>query len=377
MAIFPAIFSGLCLLLFLHPYISFPLSLRMMRPRPLRPASDTPWPSASILFCAHNEERALPEKLGNLEAIRALHPDIRIFAYDDMSSDSTRTILMSRPDLLTLVPSRERTGKATGMRHMVEQADSDICIFTDANVIIHPRSIAPLLDCFRDPAVGGVSGQLRYINDKDGTTAQVGSHYWRLEEHIKTLESRCGSMMGADGAIFATRREIYPQVPPHLLDDMTVSTSVMFEGLRLVSGPGVIAYEKGTTDSRDEFRRKRRIACRAFNTHRYLWPAIRDHFPMRDIYKYVSHKLLRWLGAPIEALFLISFTATLLLTGHDRWVLILWAAGSVAMLLGRMGFPVFSVLYEIQLSIIATFIGVIDSLRGRTYQTWSPAKSRN
>ncbi|MGK2910292.1 MAG: glycosyltransferase [Sphingobium sp.] len=372
------IIAALCVLLFLHPYLTYPLSLRLMPPRPIVKQAALPLPSATLLFSAFNEEKALPAKLRNIEAIKALHPQIKVLAYSDMSTDGTREILRSRPDLVTLLPSTERTGKATGMRRMVAQDDSDLCIFTDANVIVAPESIALLLDYFRDPSVGGVSGTLRYINEDDSVTASVGGLYWRLEEKIKALESRCGSMMGADGSIFATRRSLYPDVPPHLLDDMTASISVMFDGFRLISAPDVIAYEKNTTDARDEFRRKRRIACRAYNTHRHLWPDIMRHFPAIDIYKYVSHKLLRWFGAPILGIAIMSMTMALLVSGHAPVALGLWITGFAALVIGRAtNVPVISQLTEILMSIGATFLGVIDGMRGKTYQTWAPAKSRN
>lgn len=368
----------LCGALFLHPYVTYPLSLRLMREVPVRPDPDAPRPSASLLFCAHNEARALPAKLANLRDIKAAYPGIAIYAYDDMSSDATREILRGAGDLLTLVPAEARTGKATGMARMVAMANSDICIFTDANVILPPDSIAPLLDAFRDPAVGGVSGKLRYINDDAGVTAQVGGLYWRLEEAIKARESRCGSMMGADGSIFATRRALYPQVPPHLLDDMTVSTSVMFHGLRLISGEGVIAYEKSTTSSTDEFARKRRIACRAFNTHRHLWPMIRTHFPLVDRYKYISHKVLRWFGAPVLVVGLTSCGVAMIASGAPVLAGALWGAVAFSFWLGQAArVPVLSQLSEIALALAATFLGIIDSLGGKTYQTWAPAKSRD
>lgn len=370
--------AAICALLFLHPYVFYPLSLRLLRARPLAPDPKTPLPTASLLFSAYNEEASLPAKLANLEAIKALHPDIQILAYSDMSSDATRDMLLARPDLLTLVPSTERTGKATGMRRMVEQSTGDVCIFTDANVLLDPASVTPLLGYFRDPAVGGVSGTLRYINDADGVTASVGGLYWRLEEHIKALESRCGSMMGADGSIFATRRALYPEVPAHLLDDMTASISVKFHNLRLISAPDVIAYEKNTTDPRDEFRRKRRIACRAFNTHRHLWPSIRRHFPAIDIYKYISHKLLRWFGAPILAIGIGSVLTAITLEGHGAYALGLMMAGGAAFVAGRLfDVPLLSQMTEILVSIVAAFVGVVDALRGKTYAIWTPAASRN
>lgn len=375
---FFAILALLCFVLFLHPYVTFPLSLMAMRARPIRKDAGVHRPSATLLFSAFNEERALPAKLHNIEEIKALNPDLAVLAYSDMSTDSTREMLLSRSDLLTLVPSTTRTGKATGMRRMVEQATTDVCIFTDANVILDPASVAALLDYFRDPTIGGVSGTLRYINEEDGVTASVGGLYWRLEEKIKALESRCGSMMGADGSIFATRRALYPQVPPHLLDDMTASISVLFHGYRLISAPDVVAFEKNTTDARDEFRRKRRIACRAFNTHRHLWPKIVRHFSKRNIYKYVSHKLLRWFGAPVLLVGMMSLTIALIDAGHAYIAAGLWISGIGMLALGRIAtIPLLTPITEILLSICATFVGILDAMRGRTYQTWTPAKSRD
>ncbi len=367
--------------LFLHPYSSYLLSLRLM-PRRLiakRAAllTGSKLPSATLLFSAFNEERALPAKLANLEIIKALHPDLEILAYSDMSTDGTLRLLESRPDLLRVIPARARAGKAMGMRAMVAEAQGEICIFTDANVLLDPESVTPLLAYFRDPAVGGVSGRLHYINGADGTTASIGGLYWRLEEKIKALESRCGSMMGADGAIFATRRALYPEVPPHLLDDMIVSMSVLFHGKRLISAADVIAYERTTTDPRDEFRRKRRIACRSFASWRYLQPQMRRHFSATDRYKFVSHKLLRWFGAPLALLSGATLSLALWLDGRVLLLGVLWGAAALVALGAAARIRPCAMAMEIAASIWAAFLGVVDALRGRTYQTWTPAKSRD
>ncbi len=369
--------SFLFLLAFIHPYFIYPYTLKLMRRRPLSAERTLPKPTAALLFSAFNEERTLPEKIRNLEEIRAVCPDIQFVAYSDMSSDRTREIIESRADLIRLVPSTERTGKATGMRRMVASLDTDVCIFTDANVLLDPKTVPTLLDYFRDPTIGGVSGTLKYINDDDSTTAQVGGFYWRLEERIKKLESECGSMMGADGSIFATRRSLYPVVPPHLLDDLTVSISVTFAGKRLISAADVVAYERNTTSSSDEFRRKRRIACRAYNTHLHIWPSIRDSYSLVDKYKYLSHKVLRWFGAPILALAALFFLAGLVSCGLWQLALAGLALGGVAIMLGRKGLggPL-ATLSEILISVVATFVGITDSWKGMTYQTWAPAQSR-
>ena len=366
-----------CLLIFLHPYMIYPLSLRFFAPRPVRVDPAAPLPPVTLVFSAFNEEASLPAKIANLRAIRDRHPGIEFLAYSDCSTDETLPMLLAQADLVRVVPSTERTGKATGMRRMVEQARGEIMIFTDANVLLDPEAIAPLLRYFSDPKVGGVAGTLRYINEDAGAVAKVGGLYWRLEEAIKQRESAVGSIMGADGSIFATRRHLYPAVPPHLLDDMTVSMTVTLKGQRLIHATDVVAYEKNATESRDEFRRKRRIACRAFNTHRYLWPSIRAAYGAGDLYKYVSHKLLRWFGlVPLIAGIVLGL-AGLVAAGQPWLAVAAVGLATLALLLGRAGVPLLGSLYQILLSIVATLLGVVDALRGRTYQIWTPAVSRN
>lgn len=377
MAVAILILAIACILLFLHPYIFYPLSLGLFREKPVKVDMSAPLPSATMVFAAYNEERSLPQKLDNLREIKRRYPWIEILAYSDCSSDRTLEMLLAADDLLTVVPSTERTGKATGMRRMVAQATGDIIIYTDANVILDPDSIEPFLRYFSDPTIGGVAGTLRYINEDASATAKVGGLYWRLEEYLKQRESAVGSIMGADGSVFATRRALYPFVPAHLLDDMTVSMSVTFRNMRLIHATDVIAYEKNATSSSDEFRRKRRIACRAFNTHRHLWPEIRAHYSAGDIYKYLSHKLIRWFGlVPLTAGVVLGFVALMMLGMPGLAIGGILAAAAV-LILGRIGLPHFRSVYEIILSITATLIGVYDSMGGKTYQTWTPAVSRD
>jgi cellulose synthase/poly-beta-1,6-N-acetylglucosamine synthase-like glycosyltransferase len=262
------------------------------------------------------------------------------------------------------------------MALLVSRINTDIIIFTDANVLLDPTSVRPMLDYFRDPQVGGVAGTLKYINANESVTAEVGTAYWRLEEEVKRLESRCGSIMGADGSIFALRRTHYPAVPPHLLDDMISSMGMIFAGLRLISAPDVIAYERNTTASADEFRRKRRIACRAFNSHKHVWPMVQALGPV-EVYKYVSHKLVRWLGALWLGLAALCTALAMTATGLGPLVALgLPVAAGLIVLGGRRQVPVVTPVVEILTAIWATFVGVSDSFRGKTYQTWTPAASR-
>lgn len=369
------ILSILFFLLFLHPYLIYPVSLRLTSKKGVRAVEGAELPSATLVFCAYNEERSLPEKLENLRQIRAVEPDLKFMAYVDQSSDRTLEILQAHSDLVTVVAATERTGKAVGMSKLAAAADTEIMIFTDANVIVEPSCIARLRRYFLDPTIGGVCGTLIYTNGTQSPTAATGSAYWRLEEFIKKGKSRGGSTMGADGSLFATRAAYYPVVPPHLLDDLIVSMSIVFARLRLISAPDVIAYEKTAAVRADELRRKRRIACRAYASHLYILPQVL-RLPPGDVYKYVSHRVLRWYsgftGAAAVAFGLLA------LAMYSPWLaLCAVVLGVIGFLIGRYAtVPGLSHSVEIVSSIYAATLGVIDAWRGKNYQTWQPAQSR-
>jgi cellulose synthase/poly-beta-1,6-N-acetylglucosamine synthase-like glycosyltransferase len=215
---------------------------------------------------------------------------------------------------------------------------------------------------------------LRYTAPQ-GATAATGSLYWRLEEHIKSLESATGSVMGADGSIFAIRRALHRAPPPDLIDDMFVSLSVLCAGARVVHVPDAVAFEEAVSQPAEEFRRKIRIACQAFNVNRVLWPALMA-LPALDRYKYISHKLLRWFSIYLLAASALCVFFTVLAVGDVALIGAMVsgaiAAGFVLWLTDR---GVIGKIREILAAMIATGIGVARSLQGQRFQTWTPPAS--
>ena len=368
--------SGLVLLA-LHPFTTYPLSLGVLarrRPQSFRLTGRTP-SSVALCVCAYNEERVIGAKVDNMLAMRAAVPNLEILVYVDGASDRTAEILQGYQDQLSLIASPGRHGKTHGMNMLVSQTNADLLVFSDANVMFAADAIPRLLAPFTDPAVGAVCGHLLYTGPDGNATAETGSLYWRLEEHIKALESATGSVMGADGSIFAIRRALHRPPPVDLIDDMYVSLAILCGGSRIVRADDAYAYEESVSRPGEEFRRKIRIACQAFNVHRALWPRLRG-MPLLDRYKYVSHKLLRW-----TAIYLLVLGGSAILGGialaGDGWVALglLAAAGalSTASLIARNG-PLATV-RDVLAAFVATGIGVARSLRGDRFQTWNPPAS--
>ena len=384
LAIWLAAASVLCLLAFIYPYVVYPILLRLL------PKVSEPDPASlqhpdelevALLFCAYNEEAALPAKLENLKNMKAEMPRLKIYAYSDCSSDKTNALLEEAAHFLTPVIGQERLGKALGMQKLVDMAEADVLVFTDANVHVTLGSLTRLVNYFADPNIGAVAATLLYDQEENpasttSATAQVGGLYWRLEEHIKKLESASGSMMGADGAFFARRRAGYPMIRPDLVDDMAVSMDVVCKGMRCVSAPDVIGMEASVTSRSEEFKRKRRIACGSYSTYRFMKSRLR-RLSLLDQFKFYSHKVMRWWGAYFLAAALIFTVAAAFAAGVGGITLLtLGVLGVAFVTLSKGQRSPLAPLYEVLLAVIATGIGVWESISGSSYATWDPATTR-
>ncbi len=365
-------------LLTIHPFVLYPLSLNVIR-RFVRPATQVGEEPRSFAMatCMLNERSVVEAKLRNMLEVAQQLPPCQLLVHSDGSTDGTSEFLEAHRDRFSVSISPTRQGKSVGMNSLLAMTDAEIVIFTDANVTIDPKGVASLKKAFTDPTVGCVLGYLQYVNADESTTAMTGSLYWRLEERLKKLESDTGCVMGADGSIFAIRRKLFREVPKDIIDDFFTSMSIVCSGSRIVCNPELLAYERSEALRQDETRRKVRIACRAFNCHRLLWPQIR-RLPALRLYQYLSHKFLRWL----TGFFVIN--ATLALLG-----MLLVGLGPVAALagLGALGLLILGMVYvrtgplgalgDILTAIMATALGVVRSLQGQRFQTWNVAARHN
>lgn len=368
------------LLLGLHSFVTYPLSLMLLRR--LRPRADAApvqgdppaEPQVAIVCCAHNEEAVVDAKVENFRALHARGHVKEILVYTDGCTDRTVERLRRHGDLVRVVEGDTRRGKSAGMNQLLSHVTAPLVLFTDANVMLDETAPEVVARRFQDPRLGCLGGRLRYVNGDESPTAESSSLYWRLEEYIKSLETDTGSTMGADGSLFAIRRDLYRPVPPHIIDDMFTSLSILCDGFKVQSAPDLKAFERTSTDSGDEFRRKIRIGCQALNCHRLLWPRLRTMSAL-NVYKYLSHKLLRWFTAFNLALGGAFLTAWAVVAGVPS---VLLAEGLVVLLLVAsrlVRLPVVSAAGEALLALTGTAAGVLQSLRGEHFQTWDVAGS--
>ncbi len=368
--------SAVLFALAVHPFTTYPLSLSLiarLRPCPIRPGSGPR--SVALCVCAYNEGQVIRDKIINMLELREAFPTLELLIYIDAATDNTANIVQEFRDSLTYVVGDARHGKTFGMNTLLSHTSAEVIVFSDANVIFDRDAIGRLIKPFEDITVGAVCGHLIYLANTTSATAQAGSMYWRLEEKIKSLESDTGSVIGADGSIFAIRRNLHRPPPPDLIDDMFVSLSILVMGYRVVRVSDAYAYEESASRASEEFSRKIRIACQAFNVHRILRHRLRK-MKILDRYKYFSHKLLRWftiyfLVGSLVCLSLSAFIHRSAMLKYSFSIFIIFFLFLSTCFPGERA----AKLRDIFRAFVATGIGIWKSLAGERFQTWSPPAS--
>jgi cellulose synthase/poly-beta-1,6-N-acetylglucosamine synthase-like glycosyltransferase len=369
----------LCFLAACHPFLTYPWSLvviPMLQPARRRagrmPEAEL---NCAICVCAYNEEQSITRKIENLLALRAREPRIEILIYVDGASDRTAEILREYGSQISLHVETRRLGKTYGMNLLASKAQAPILIFTDANVLMDMDCVRDFRRYFTDVEIGCVCGNLIYTNSRASATAFSGSAYWRFEEIVKRLEMESGSMIGADGSVFAIRRSLHQPPPDHIIDDLYVSLKVLCSGFRVIQASDAFAYEESVVSGREEFSRKTRIACQAFNVHRLLWPQLR-RLDGITLYKYVSHKLIRWFTVYLLAVAALAFEAAFILDGHALFAAALVGCAAAALYIGSVSsIRPFAQFAAAIAALAGTGVGVWQSMLGERYQTWTPAAS--
>lgn len=387
-----AILALIALALAIHPYLTYPLSLwvlaKILRhpqiPRAVLPLTrdSTPSnhdPALAILLCVYNEEGIIDSRVKNLIEAASAIPDTEIRIYSDGSTDRTNDILKRFAGKTRVTLANERLGKTHGMNTLVAQSRARILVFTDAAVRMSSMSLLNILRHFDDAAVGCVCGRIVATADNTpgsntASTIETSAGYWSFDAFVRYVETKVASAIGAHGPLFAIRSTLHEPVPTHLIDDFYVSMTVLNKGYRVVQANDVCGFKAVATRRSEEYARKVRIACQAYNVHRLLVPQLkRQTWLIR--YLYAGHKLLRW-----NTIFFLTAAAlfgSIALMLSIGWEIVAgaWCLLALFILLGVAGLRPFSHGIDAMTALIANGAGIIQSLRGASYQTWSSAQS--
>jgi cellulose synthase/poly-beta-1,6-N-acetylglucosamine synthase-like glycosyltransferase len=223
-------------------------------------------PSLSLIVAAHDEQSVIAAKVENALALDYPRELLELLVACDGCSDATAT--RAREAGADVVIELPRGGKIRVQDAAVRSAHGEIVAFSDANAMWAPDAARVLVSAFADPSVGYACGQVRFVQGASGANAtnQEGL-YWRYEMAVRSLESRLRSITAGNGAIYATRRDVYFEVDPIMGHDLSFPFNMVKRGFRAVYVPTAQASEKMVPSIEGEFTRKRRMMS-------HTWPIV-------------------------------------------------------------------------------------------------------
>lgn len=312
------IFFWLSGLLIIYIYIGYPLLLKWL-PRHLEPSSapEAPLPKITVIIPAFNEEKCIQATILNKLTSNYPAHQLQVIVVSDESEDTTDTIVTTiaeQDSRVSLIRQSPRQGKTSGLNLAIPQATGDIIIFSDANSQYHPDAIKHLVAMFNNPEIGYVTGKMVYVNEDGSLIGDGCSAYMKYENHLRSLESATGSVVGVDGGIDAIRKELYQPMNQDQLPDFVLPLKVVTQGKRVAYCENALLNEESLSSAQSEFRMRVRVSLRAYWA---MWDM--KHLFNPFIYKWftlqlASHKLLRYLA--FIPLF-IAFVSNGLITGDS------------------------------------------------------------
>jgi cellulose synthase/poly-beta-1,6-N-acetylglucosamine synthase-like glycosyltransferase len=367
-----------------YPYLIFPLILIIVS-RTVNAGVDkrTITPKVSMIIAAYNEEKSIVAKLDNALALDYPAGSLEIIVASDGASDNTVALASNYAGAGVICLDLPRRGKVFALIDAVEACSGSILMFSDANTMFEPRALQKVVQNFADDTVGGVCGNQLHSKVAIGDTSAQGEQmYWSYDKWLKILESRSGSIVSADGAIYAIRKSLF-QAPESaaVTDDFAISTRVVEQGYRLVYEPEARASEPTAGNARKEFGRKVRIINRGLRgvmLRKKLLNPFRYGFYSLTLF---SHKIARRL---VPVFLVLLFVSNFFLVNEHIFYLVtlllqagfyFWACFSFLLrnrTIGRQ--KVFSLPFFFCLANLAALVALYNLITGNRVTLWNPPR---
>ncbi|WP_124539255.1 glycosyltransferase family protein [Piscinibacter terrae] len=355
--------AGTSLALALHAFVTYPLSLYLLRRWQRAAQVPVKWlrpvPATRHALCLYaTEATGLPRPmLDQLRTLRQRYPRLQMLLCADGElpalAEAGEALAACRVEVCATPMVR---GKSHAMNLLARRTPADVLVFANAGVALDAQLIDKLEAHFADREIGCVCATLEAA---PGDGALLG--YRRIDAWIRALESDTGSTVGANGSLFAVRAALYHPAPDHALHDMYVSLMVLCGGHRVVCA-GDLRVQPVPAGRGATFRLRRDMAYNALCVHRLMWSML-ARLDALTLYKYVSHKLLRWFSGYLVAVALGSVVIGQALSGHFMPAAVLASGVALVWVLGeQLRLPPFAQAFDALSALGGTGLGAAHAL---------------
>ena len=268
------LFTWLIVTTILYHYFGYPVLLHRLATVRTRPAArqvivesthqGLALPTVTIIVPAHNESAFITPKIINLFTLNYPLELLKIVVALDGCTDDTKRLaaiaIESAPPQLSieLVEYRQNMGKVNVLNEQIARTSSDIIALTDASAILEPDCLRKAALHFANRTVGVVCAT--YALAETGSEGE--RRYWIYQTRIKADEAALAAPMGAHGAFYLIRRDLWSPLPPDTInDDFVTPMRIVAAGYNAVYDRTIVATELERSEASQEFRRRMRISA--------------------------------------------------------------------------------------------------------------------
>ena len=342
-------------------------------------------PTVTLIVAAYNEEGIIEEKIHNTLSLHYPADKVRFIFVTDGSSDSTPERIRSYKKI-QLMHRPERKGKIVAMHRAMLEVSTEVVVFTDANTHLNPDALINLARHYADRKVGAVSGEKRVrVSELSDATAGEG-FYWKYESLLKKWDSELYTVVGAAGELFSVRTDLYEPAPvDSIVDDFMISLQIAAKGYRIVYEPDAYAMEDSSANTKEELKRKIRIAAGGMQSILRLKPLLNPFKHGLLSFQYISHRVLRWTITPFCMILVLLLNLLIVFYYNQLLYQVLLAAQLFFYLLAFSGWmferreikikPLFVPFYFCLMN-YAVIMGIIRYFSRKQSAAWEKAKRK-
>jgi biofilm PGA synthesis N-glycosyltransferase PgaC len=214
-------------------------------------------PLVSVMIPAHNEELVIKRCLDSV--IQSTYQKLQIIVIDDLSTDSTATIVKKYIDdhpkyKIRLVQTPKNIGKGRALNYALKRSARGQYVMTlDADSVITPETVASAIAYFSDPNVAGVAANVRVIDEPTvlGTLQKFEHMISYRSKKLYTL-TNCEFVIGGVASTYRMKllRKVGYYDVTTSTEDIGLSIKIASRGNRqnrLVYASDVVAMTEGVS----------------------------------------------------------------------------------------------------------------------------------
>jgi cellulose synthase/poly-beta-1,6-N-acetylglucosamine synthase-like glycosyltransferase len=263
-------------LLVLYHHLGYPLILKwaqrhqqnddiLFKPRHYTDKySDKQLPTISLVIPAFNEQQWVADKIRNCAALDYPQDKLRVIIACDGCTDNTLEIAQNTAQEnnclaldLEICEFKNNRGKVAVLNDVIASLDSDLVALSDVSALISLDALVVAAAQFKLKQLGVINSHYCLM-----APSSVGeASYWQYQSKIKLAESSLGSTLGAHGAFYIFRRELFKTLAKDTInDDFILPMQIVASGYVAKQDNRIVSVECERTDSTMDWQRRVRIA---------------------------------------------------------------------------------------------------------------------